>query len=119
MRSCAAGASEALFSRRAAALYRVSMVKVDLPPPETPVMQVNTPTGIEPVMFFRLLPRAPSTVTIFFRLIGRRSSGTAISRAPVRYWPVTLFGLAMISAGRPSAMIAPPCTPAAGPMSMT
>ena len=108
MRSCGAGASEALFSRRAAALYRVSMVKVDLPPPDTPVMQVNTPTGIEPVMVFRLLPRAPSTVSIFFRSIGRRSSGTAISRAPVRYWPVRLSGLAMMSAGRPSATTWPP-----------
>ena len=41
--SWGAGAAEALFSRRAAARYSVSMVKVDLPPPETPVMQVKVP----------------------------------------------------------------------------
>jgi hypothetical protein len=41
MRSCGAGCSRALFSLRAAALYSVSMISVDLPPPETPVMQVK------------------------------------------------------------------------------
>ena len=59
MRSCGAGASEALLSLRAAALYTVSMSRVDLPPPETPVMQVNVPSGIEAVTFLRLLARAP------------------------------------------------------------
>ena len=42
------------------------MVKVDLPPPETPVMQVNRPAGISPVTSFRLLPRAPITRMTFF-----------------------------------------------------
>src|SRR5690606_40989984 len=91
-----AGASEALCSRRAAALYRVSMVKVDLPPPDTPVMQVNRPPGISPVTFFRLLPVASEIFSIFLRLTGRRpSGGSSISRSPFRYCPVRLFGLAM------------------------
>ena len=46
MRSCGAGCSRAWVSLRAAALYSVSMVRVDLPPPETPVMQVRVPSGI-------------------------------------------------------------------------
>jgi hypothetical protein len=119
IRSCGAGASEALCSRRAAALYSVSTVKVDLPPPDTPVMQVKVPTGISPVTPFRLLPVAPMTFSTFFLEIGRRSSGTSISRTPDRYWPVMLSGLAVTSAGVPWAMIWPPCTPAAGPMSIT
>ncbi len=37
------------------------MMSVDLPPPETPVMQVKVPSGICADTFFRLLPRAPMT----------------------------------------------------------
>ena len=95
------------------------MVKVDLPPPDTPVTQVNRPTGIEPVTPFRLLPRAPSMVSIFFGFGLRRASGMAISRAPVRYWPVSERGAAITASGAPSAITSPPWTPAAGPMSMT
>ena len=36
----------------------MSISSVDLPPPETPVTQVNRPSGISAVTFFRLLPRA-------------------------------------------------------------
>ncbi len=43
MRSCGAAASEAPLSLRATELYSVSIKSVDLPPPETPVMQVNRP----------------------------------------------------------------------------
>ena len=60
------------------------MVKVDLPPPETPVMQVKTPTGISPVTSFRLLPLAPITFSRLALATERRCSGTGISRAPVR-----------------------------------
>ena len=34
-----------------------------MPPPETPVTQVNRPSGISAVTFFRLLPRAPTTLS--------------------------------------------------------
>src|SRR6185312_14565791 len=57
------------------------MVKVDLPPPETPVMQVKVPAGISAVTAFRLLPVAPITRSTLVLLIGRRWSGTSISRA--------------------------------------
>ena len=39
------------------------MTSVDLPPPETPVTQVNRPSGIVAVTFFRLLPRAPTILS--------------------------------------------------------
>src|SRR5208282_4300119 len=74
--------------------------------------------GISALMFFRLLPRAPTTRSTRCGLFGRRS-GTAISRTPLRYSPVSEFGLAMMSAGVPSATMWPPCTPAPGPTSTT
>ena len=49
--------------------------------------------------FFRLLPRAPTSLSVRVGFFGRRS-GTAISRAPVRYWPVSERGLAMTSIRR-------------------
>ena len=56
------------------------MSSVDLPPPETPVMQVKRPSGISAVTFFRLLPRAPTTVSTL-PLIGlRRFFGIGICR---------------------------------------
>jgi len=96
------------------------MVKVDLPPPDTPVTQVNRPPGISPVTVFRLLPVAPLIFSIFLRSTGRRpSGGSSISRSPVRYLAVSELGLAMTSAGVPWAQTSPPWMPAAGPMSMT
>ena len=118
MRSKRAGASLAPLSRRASALYSVSTRSVDLPPPETPVTQVNSPSGMSAEIFFRLLPRAPTTRSTRCGFFGRRS-GTAISRTPLRYSPVSDAGLAMISAGVPWATMLPPCTPAPGPTSTT
>jgi hypothetical protein len=37
---------------------------VDLPPPDTPVTQVKVPSGIRAETFFRLLPRAPTTLSL-------------------------------------------------------
>jgi hypothetical protein len=36
--------------------YRVSLMRVDLPEPETPVTQTKMPVGSSRVTFFRLLP---------------------------------------------------------------
>ncbi len=56
-------------------------MSVDLPEPETPVTQVNRPTGSSSVTFLRLLPRAP---VIFSRRIGftgwRRAGMGMLSR---------------------------------------
>src|SRR5207244_996343 len=51
MRSCSAGCSREPMMRREAALNNVSIRKVDLPPPDTPVTQVKVPSGISAVTF--------------------------------------------------------------------
>jgi len=51
----------------------VSISNVDLPPPETPVTQVNSPSGISAETFFRLLPRALMTLMVRRWFGGRRS----------------------------------------------
>src|SRR6185369_12164424 len=59
--ACAAGSSCERYSVRATAAYSVSLTSVDLPEPDTPVTQVNRPTGNATLTLFRLLPLAPST----------------------------------------------------------
>jgi hypothetical protein len=83
------------------------MISVDLPPPDTPVMHVNVPSGISADTRLRLLPRAPVTFSAL-PLPGRRFAGTCICRIPTRYCPVTLSGLRITSSGVPSATISPP-----------
>ena len=94
--------------RRDAALNSVSIRKVDLPPPDTPVTAVKVPSGMSAVTFFRLLPRAPTILMRRFFFISRRDGGTGISSSPDRYFPVMEFGLAMTSRGVPWAITWPP-----------
>jgi len=100
MRSCGAAPSLALLSLRATALYSVSINSVDLPPPETPVTQVNSPSGISAEIFLRLLPRALITLMVR-RWFGGLRSGISTDSSPVRYFPVSESGLFMMSAGCP------------------
>ena len=79
----------------------VSLIKVDLPEPDTPVIQVNKPTGIFKLTFFRLLPFAPKIVSIFSRSTGTRFSGIAIRRSPLKNLPVNELGLLTISSSVP------------------
>ena len=44
-----------------------------MPPPDTPVTQVNRPSGISAVTFLRLLPRALTTFSVRRGFFGRRS----------------------------------------------
>ena len=110
------GRSLAPCSLEARALYKISLIKVDLPLPLTPVTTVNTPKGIATSIFFKLLPVAP-------RISSRRPSGsrrclgTGIYFLPLRYWPVIEAGTPAISAAVPWATTSPPCSPAPGPMS--
>ena len=53
------------------------MVKLDLPEPDTPVMQVKVPSGMEAVTLRRLFSRAPWTVSFFPDPL-RRFAGTGI-----------------------------------------
>ena len=50
-------------------MKRVSIIKVDLPPPETPVTQINSSVGKEIFIFLRLLPFAPINFTSDLELI--------------------------------------------------
>ncbi len=59
------------------------MVKLDLPEPETPVTQVNVPSGIEAVTFLRLLAVAPERVS-FLPVPLRRTAGIGTERRPLR-----------------------------------
>ena len=59
------------------------MVKLDLPEPETPVMQVNVPSGMEAVTFLRLLAVAPERVSCFPVPL-RRAAGIGTARRPLR-----------------------------------
>ena len=98
-------------------LKRISFTSEDLPDPDTPVTQVNVPSGMAASTFFRLFSDAPITRRKF-PFPFRRSAGTAIFRFPERYWPVRLFGFAMTSSGVPAATMRPPWTPAPGPTSI-
>jgi hypothetical protein len=95
------------------------MINVDFPPPDTPVTQVRSPSGIVAEAFFRLLPLAPTISSLRTGSGVRRGRKLATSRAPVRYWPVRDAGSAMISAGVPCDTISPPWMPAPGPTSTT
>ena len=66
----------------------MSLTRVDLPLPETPVTTVRTPSGNETLISLRLFPLAPTTETNLSEP-GRRRSGTAMRRLPDRNWPVT------------------------------
>ena len=100
-------------------MNNVLIVNVDLPLPDTPVMQVSVPRGISQFTFFRLLPSA-FIISIYlllkaFLLI----FGISIFNLPERYCPVILFGLLLICGPLPAATTYPPFTPAAGPKSTT
>ena len=53
------------FSSFATLLYNTSFIKVDFPEPETPVIQVNTTSGILRFSFFKLFCVA-SSISIDF-----------------------------------------------------
>ena len=92
MPSWAPGRSFAWCSRLATAWCRVSLTRVDLPEPETPVTQQKTPSGIATSIPLRLCSRAPRTSSA--PRGSRRSAGTSIRRLPERYWPVSEAGFA-------------------------
>ena len=94
------------------------MTSVDLPPPETPVTQVNRPSGdLDRDVLQVVATRSDDRQRLALRG-GRRRAGIAQSarrtdngRSASSGWP--------ISSGVPSATMSPPWTPAAGPISTT
>ena len=63
--------------------YNVSVISVDLPLPETPVTQINCPSGRLTETFFRLFPSAPIRCSNC-PLPCRLCEGTVIIFLPVR-----------------------------------
>ena len=94
-------------------------MRVDLPLPDTPVMQVISPNGNSRVTFLRLLPRAPLSTSMRSGLTGVRTEGTAMAVLPLKYWPVMDSAQAATFSGVSAISTLPPCSPAPGPMSMT
>jgi len=70
------------YSRWLRVLCRVSITRVDLPDPETPVTQVMTPRGISIVISLRLFSVAPTIRSCFVAV--RRLAGTAMESSPDR-----------------------------------
>ena len=116
MPSWAPGRSFAWCRRLATAWWSVSLTRVDLPEPETPVTQQKTPSGIATSIPLRLCSRAPRTSSA--PRGSRRCAGTSILRLPERYWPVSEAGsLGDLLRACPAAITWPPCSPAPGPRS--
>ena len=69
----------------------MSLISVDLPLPETPVIAMKQPSGNSTVTSFRLCSRAPWTISCF-PLPRRRPVGDSMRTAPERYWPVSDAG---------------------------
>ena len=69
-------------------LYKISLTKVDLPEPLTPVTETKTPNGTSTSMSFKLFSLAPLTVSFLFASSGRRLLGIAIDLRPLKYAPV-------------------------------
>ena len=95
----------------------VWFIKEDLPDPETPVMQVNKPTGISVEIFFKLFSCA-LIILILFSFGVSRFLGALISFFPDKYFAVIDFLFFNISSREPLAHISPPWTPAPGPISI-
>ena len=73
------------FNSFAIVLYKTSFTKVDLPDPDTPVTQLNTPRGNFTFIFFKLFSVAPLTSITFVFEIFLLFSGTGIFFLPLKY----------------------------------
>src|SRR5690606_29120577 len=93
----------------AASANRVSLTRVDLPEPDTPVTQVISPAGISRSTSLRLFPLAPYRRRVIFGFGLWRLAGTSIFRLPDRYWPVSERGERTRSSRVPWPTISPPC----------
>src|SRR5687767_2261244 len=116
--SCSAAFVRAPINLEARALYRISLINVDFPEPETPVIHTSFPSGMETSIPFKLFADA-LIILSDFPLPSRLFFGTSICFRPDKYCPVSDFGCTKICFGVPSAMTCPPCSPAAGPRSIT
>ena len=96
----------------------MSLTRVDLPEPDTPVIAVKVPSGIFTFIPFRVCARGVWMVTnLPFDL--RRTGGGSMRSTPARKRPVSDSGFAITSSGVPTATTCPPSSPAPGPRSTT
>ena len=97
-------------------LVSIWLIRVLFPLPDTPVTQVNVPSGNLTLIFFKLFSLAPFSSKNFpvpFLLF----LGTSIHSLPLKYLPVRLFSSFATSSGVPIDTICPPLSPAKGPTS--
>ena len=83
MRVCLPGSSREPYSSLASERYKMSLISVDFPEPETPVITVITPRGNLAVTSCRLCDRAPSTV-MYLPVSGRGASRCITVDSPDR-----------------------------------
>jgi len=107
--SCFPGSSFRLYNRRASPLYNTSLIKLDLPDPDTPVTTVYTPVGILTVTSFKLFSEAFLITRWPFGL--RRFFGTGILSSLAKYLPVIDVGESTKDCGVPCATTSPPKFP--------
>ena len=99
-----------------AAGYKISLIKLLFPLPETPVIAVITPIGMLTSTFFKLFCFAPLISMKPFSIL-RLFEGVSIFNFPLKYCPVMLLGSSIKFCTLPVATTSPPWTPAYGPMS--
>ena len=110
-RVCRPGTWRALLSLLASTVARMSLTSVDLPDPETPVIETRQPSGNATSTSCRLCSRAPTTPTWRDRSIGRRISGIGICSRPREVGPGERLGALLEALDRagvddPSAVLA-------------
>jgi len=82
------GTKRAPLSLFARVVYKISLTKVDLPDPETPVTDTKTPSGTSTSISLRLFSFAPLTTSLRLGSIARRFAGISIDLRPDKYAPV-------------------------------
>ena len=75
------------FNSFAIVLYKTSFTSVDFPEPDTPVTQLNTPSGNLTLIFFKLFSVAPCTSITFDFNAFLLFLGTGIFFLPLKYCP--------------------------------
>src|SRR4029450_7189787 len=91
----------------------MSLTRVDLPEPDTPVTHVKVPSGIRTFIPLRLCSRG-LWITRLLPVPGRRRAGGAMRSRPARKRPVSEARLPTISSGVPTATTGPPVPPPRG-----
>ena len=69
--------------------YKVSLIKVDFPLPETPVIAIIKPNGNSALIFFKLFPIQPFIINLSFDFL--LTSGTGIVLILFKKFEVTVL----------------------------